>query len=102
MDYSLAKQLKEEGFPQHKIREEDCNQWCHHAGNWLCEKEGHQNACAPTLEELIEACQEIEKDTLELSIMENGRCFAGFRGGEDYQGSTPIEAIARLWLALQK
>ena len=93
MTYELCKKLKEAGFPQ----QVSCN---HHAAqNCSCYEDWR-----PTLSELIEACGERFKSlwrhtggtwTAEYGtrrIAPRRRC----------DGSTPEEAVACLWLALNK
>lgn len=87
MDYALAKQLKDAGFPQNG------------RGDTLSTErafvdEKHM-AYFPSLEELVEAC---------------GAKFKNFRRKGDgwwadskhhmSKGKTPTEAVAKLWLAL--
>jgi hypothetical protein len=91
MTYELAKELKEEGFPQgdnynpvHRIFEGDVYD--------------------PTLSELIEACGESFANLRRWP----DQTFSAFTFpnkigvSEPYTGSTPEEAVARLWLALRK
>ena len=69
----------------------------------------------PTLEELIEACKKTHESngyTFDFVInyvnSEEPYWFAGYEymdgwcEGEDGQGATPTEAVANLWLALNK
>lgn len=98
-EYELAKELKDAGFPQEfKL------------GSWVCEHgdDSYEKKCqcygdllfySPTLSELIEACG----ITIKLWCLKDGR------GGVQLEGqsledvvyySTPEEAVARLWLAL--
>lgn len=93
MEYYLAKQLKEAGFPIQSG--EDGSQWIENPETDLDE------IYAPTLEELIEACGEkigaLNQEANQWVAyphqlyMSDGT--AGF-------GSTPTEAVAKLWLAL--
>jgi len=93
LDYELAKELKEAGYPQdlvsapyHRIDFKDCAQ--------------------PTLSELIEACgEQFGGMTLELDKRSRtGKVWKVYSG----DGSnilifpTPEEAVARLWLALNR
>lgn len=85
MNYELAKELKEAGFPQMDIDEN---------------LSGEPRPYRPTLSELIEACgEEFYKLTKQVegwyamsmsALKEIGPC------------PTPEEAVARLWLALNK
>jgi len=91
MNYELAKKLKDAGFP---VKYPD---------NLFVE--GEKSAYIPTLSELIEACG----DRFEcLSKVEN-QWWVDERGGffsngetATYGGSTPEEAVAKLWLGLNK
>lgn len=106
MNYELAKELKDAGFPQG------------HSGMYPPDQKEHDLhalAYVPTLEELIEACGDkilVLKHTPsnyhgdpESTPM---NWFAW--GGEDrgnyfsfqHSGYTPTEAVAHLWLALKK
>lgn len=103
MTYELAKQLKDAGFPQ-KITAG--------AGDGhLFQDEVYGIAYAPTLSELIEACGQ------DLWILKRGSYMGefGWIVGQDRKeednpaywflfrfGKTPEEAVAKLWLALNK
>jgi len=109
MTYKLAKQLKDAGFPQDKDKE----------GNWYCKGDDdkqrleimhYQNSdgshvYVPTLSELIESCGD------NFSSIEKKKYKAGWiaeavpeEGGDwSYaEAKIPEEAIAKLWLALNK
>src|SRR5437773_11828866 len=93
MDYSLAKQLKDAGFPQEGdgtwIDEHDNNQSCH-SSSFQC--------YIPTLEELITA---IGAKNLQFSCSATGEWYAKhFLKGGSVKAKTLIEAAALLWLAL--
>ncbi len=136
MNYELAKQLKDAGFPQHEnllVGQADMN-----GRNWiepkhlvmdepeLVESLGSENCkkraayCytldfldsdegkaltvyIPTLEQLIEACGDgymvVHRGDDGLWDICSKDAPVNF---EDNQYSTPIEAVARLWLALNK
>lgn len=87
MNYELAKQLKDAGFPNF---EED---WVDEVGHAVVH---------PTLSELIEACDS--------SFGSVYKTIAGFGAtgwdklveGIYTYGSTPEEAVAKVWLELQK
>lgn len=84
MDYSLAKELQDAGWKY---------------------KDGSRAVgefAQPTLEELIEACGE-DFQKLETIVGDKwqGVGGAGIRDIE-VEGNTPSEAVARLWLALNK
>ena len=92
MNYELCKQLKDAGFPQ-KDRP-----FCVSTEMEIDEK-GEQVRCyMPSLSELIEACgKEFDylRDWSEYWLAVSG-------GGLEGQGSTPEEAVTKLWLALNK
>jgi len=81
MDYELAKELKDAGLPRKFVRE-----------NIFVD-----GIPAPTLEELIEACPTMTSIQRE----EGGWCAVN---EVDYitRGSTPVEVVAKLWLALNR
>lgn len=99
ISYELAKQLKDAGWPQLKTK---------HFGE-VC---GYANKvtsdcylATPTLEELIAACGQ---NLVALSQMKNGKWVGWYATGivglrstfKDFDGSTLIEAVARLLLAI--
>lgn len=117
MDYTLAKELKVARFPYSK-RVERGELTCQHLGK---KQEDHVFTIdcdlqfIPTLSELIRALSNIQEknDVLhpfELSYIvdhENGNeWFSGYGVAVNYPfgevGKTPEEAVARLWLALNK
>lgn len=98
MDYELAKELKDAGFPMYddpiSRHEVDMLPYINEDGSrWY----------APTLEELIEAC---EKITYGLFLQHTGNNYiAGIWGkGNSLSqiGKTPSEAVARLFLSINK
>jgi len=106
MNYELAKQLKDAGFPQIKNLRTfppGCSHWGtkdHPVGDISCE-------CwisDPTLEELIEACGDNFEFLVKRSPTMNPFWEAYMRNGESLcgGGQTPIEAVAHLWLALNQ
>jgi len=103
MDYSLAKELKDGGFEQ----DGRGIVW----GGQLPKYGNKQEMVyAPTLEELIEACLK-ECETFEL-LLNDGWSATKDQGLWDTEydkfleltteGKTPTEAVAKLWLALNK
>lgn len=81
MDYNLAKQLKDRGFPQMD-------------GRYLNNGEVY----VPTLEELIEACG---TEFGRFIRQEHDSWIASSETNKETgYGSTPTEAVAKLWLAL--
>jgi len=92
ISYELAKQLKEAGFPQ----DGDIEQWENHGDN------SGDGVFKPTLSELIEACGD-EFESLSLHPYYDGDIYMVFgRNTLGFNGSTPEEAVANLYLALNK
>lgn len=95
--YELAKELKDNGFPQ-----ENVGDYIHSSnGQWEiscdCGALG-ESAYLPTLSELIESCGDgfyaLEKENY-------WRAF-NWKRSIEFFSSTPEEAVAKLWLALNK
>jgi len=98
MNYELAKELKEAGFPQDGHRRA-----CPHGRG--C----NSDECAvsyPTLSELIEACGEefysLTKNPLSPKLWDASRIKDSEGARRTILAHTPEEAVARLWLALDK
>ena len=91
MTYELAKQLKEAGFPQKEFRYDDS----HHIYN----SDMSGIAYNPTLSELIEACGD---GLISLSSPRSGYWITAGKNGETSGGEDPEEAVAKLWLELNK
>lgn len=129
MTYELAKSLKDAGFPQDKglLKANDYGSFrCEGKGSVYLDGELHENHGAfrdevwtsyekfkeaiyvPTLEELIEACGDVQfnlrrADLLGVEHWET--CILGNTRDEiiaEAQGSTPKEAVANLYLELNK
>lgn len=102
MNYELAKELQEAGFPYFHF-EEFCKATGCHLKDGIGRKE---DVHKPTLSELIEACGE---DFSGLWKKKGGWVASsrfivdeGIANNQEWIGSTPEEAVARLWLALNK
>ena len=100
MNYELAKELKDAGFPQ---KPDGLGRWIDNFGQTYSAfaQANIKDALIPTLSELIEACGD------GYFKLEHTQCVwhatTGLVDGKPYgQGSTPEEAVARLWLALIK
>ena len=102
MNYELAKELKDAGFPQ------DGKEGLYVDFEGKVEFEGDPKNpkiedlfYCPTLSELIEACGDkfiqLEKSLNWWAIGEDEPLEP-----QQYEGNTPEEAVARLWLALNK
>lgn len=94
--YELAKKLKDAGFPK------DYTEWNDHDEE-LLEKTWYMygKGYSPTLSELIEVCGgtsvfRLTRDT------EWEACVDPITGWVSGNGSTPEEAVANLWLELNK
>lgn len=98
MNYELAKKLKDAGFKQGgdggRIHADGCN-W----KDFPCAQ-----PYTPTLSELIEACVGIGRNFNMSYKIEKGTWRATSYYDKTIQGngSTPEEAVANLWLALNK
>ncbi len=98
MNYELAKQLKDAGFPQNGNGEpqyfkdgvRDRTEFGHR----------YERLYIPTLEELIEACGDGFNGLHKAGTAWLASTLKG-TGEFDGAGETPTEAVARLWLALQ-
>lgn len=92
ISYELAKELKDAGFPITKVT------WSWKTREDGTEKEHRPN---PSLSELIEVCViggraiMLRNDANTVAWYVSSGLFAG-------NGTTPEEALARLWLALNK
>lgn len=101
MNYELAKQLKEAGFPQPNPLEEGKHfaygPTIDGGATGLSTSDMAPFYC-PTLEELIDACGEfdlkIRKESTEARKLHTGLL--------KIKGAIPVEAVANLWLALNK
>lgn len=108
MDYTLAKELKDAGFLQ-----DGNGDWIDFdGGTWRHNPHADfAHAYRPTLEELIEACNP-EEGYFSLEFMQSNwvaqygtQDEVDYYGGNEKSGGyydTPTEAVARLWLALNK
>jgi hypothetical protein len=98
ISHELAKKLKDAGFPQNGL-----NVHCVHENSvcTLCKEYSY----IPSLSELIEACGE-RFDKLCRYKDDRGlfwKCWGKAKGMiEIYETSTPEEAVANLWLELNK
>jgi hypothetical protein len=94
MDYSLANELKEAGFPQGG------------RGSWTVDPNRlfvrfDDRAYVPTLEELIKECAD-DFDGLRRLDRGTWQCTSLSDAAAIHNGKTPTEAVARLWLAVNK
>lgn len=92
MNYELAKRLKDAGFPHNWCSEDDCS----------CLTNAVNSSCFPTLSELIEACGDgfwgLINDGLFKAFQKDIRVVNQM----GFVGDTPEEAVANLWLELNK
>lgn len=97
IDYKLALELKDAGFPMPTYGGDSDFEV-------LRDKQTGEAWSYPTLEELIEACGK-EFRGIEIGDWEPVMWYAKKKGNENdviVQGSTPTIAVAKLWLALHK
>lgn len=108
MNYKLAKELKDAGFPMPNRAKVWCvtknhEEYEHDLAQATPDVDLPEDAMwIPTLSELIEACGD---DFYVLRKLEKGEWVADnprFADIDDLIGKTPEETVARLWLALQK
>ena len=101
MNYELCKKLKDAGYPF-----EEFVASTHGSDRWLDDLwNGNNHLAVPTLSELIEECVKFseKKDFhLELGDKTWGSAIDCFKGRDYISGSTPEEAVANLWLELNK
>ncbi len=110
MNYELAKELKDAGFKQGSATGDH-----HDGGGWIDEENryyhhetGDPECYAPTLSELIEACGEgfdcLSGPIHDLMSGSLPTIWIAEGDNDTYSGecATPEEAVARLWLALNK
>lgn len=90
MTYELAKKLKDAGFPQKDGAPRD---------RYISDHPLHKYCYTPTLSELIEACGG-QFGALRLGAEHKWLAW-GDEGIEEW-GNTPSEAVANLWLELNK
>jgi len=101
MTYTLAKQLKDAGFP---VGEQ--GRWYDDHGNqFYPDNDDPDVLYFPTLSELIEACGNVEFELHngEKATGDWGTWYAaGFKADDFYsvEGETPKEVVTKLWLAL--
>jgi len=95
MNYELAEQLKEAGFPQkeHELSTRDTGD------DWPRDVPPYKWPYNPILEEILEACGSAF-ERLEQHAGQWNAFGYGEKHMEEGQGSTAAEAAARLWLAL--
>lgn len=102
MNYALAKELKDAGFPQGEYVRCRCMFPEERKGSdgkaKLVYSHDEPSVYVPTLSELIEACG----DDFNSLVQRNAhQCWGAMGTGHyDERGPTPEEAVARLWLAL--
>lgn len=103
MNYELAKELKEAGFPQKQPYYYDPKKYTdEEAVRAILDGKDIADVYIPTLEELIEACGEnlysLYRHHNEWQAHSNSDQW----DTEIENGKTPTEAVANLWLALNK
>lgn len=101
MEYLLAKELKDAGFPQNiDIGGKNYDQY---GQLWVASLQARplppQDTYVPTLSELIEACAPSSDFILRSDLLTVA--WYATRNNTEGRGDTPEEAVARLWLALK-
>ena len=100
MDYTLAKKLNDAGFQCSHTMDMDSGTWCTHCPYDRAKSDsGFEDMCFPTLSELIEACGE---QFASLTRHYPSGFWDAATDGFEYQANTPEEAVANLWLLLNK
>jgi hypothetical protein len=110
MTYELAEQLKDAGFPQSSFTPTSCrcmDNTIEKDGTWVCGCKDEDYLKVPTLSELIAACGEefiLEKVNSGGLHSWTAGTFIDRNGEIEYAqtAETPEEAVAKLWLALNK
>jgi hypothetical protein len=115
MNYELAKQLEDTWFPQEKgtgfalIPQQDGTikeiPWCQYV--YRSERNQEGVVYAPSLEELIEACGDDFESVgrvphPETKKLLHWRAYSINLSSKPTHGQTPEEAVAKLWLELNK
>lgn len=98
MNYELAKQLKDAGFPQDKRECQDDPYTCCEHGIYYNGSDINDTPYYPTLSELIEACGERFYALRRAMDIWMARDDYGF----EFKGKTPEEAVAKLYLKLNE
>lgn len=100
MPYGLAKELKDAGFPQRKTRNVYDETG---ALFYIPDKNVEGYTDCPTLEELIEACVDKTRKLGGFLLAGHGQGdWNATAYGRIGEGPTPLIAVAKLWLALNK
>ncbi len=107
MTYELAKELKDAGFPQHLDGNKQMNGDPMRFHAEPCVGEHETCIYIPTLSELIEVCgNDFRSITVTLLPLKAWHCTGVNASATEvlatFHGLTPEEAVARLWLALNK
>lgn len=104
MNYKLAKQLKDAGFPQASSGFYYWNRELLGYGVYMGllyeDKIVTHSIKVPTLSELIEVCG--NENFFQLTFMASNKNWFAECDSCQGKGSTPEEAVARLWLELKK
>ena len=102
MNYKLAKKIKDAGFPQHRKDDGDDSVLIKGCGALLIinGRRYKQNCYIPPLSELIDECLKIVPDLLKLEFRDN--LWSADTNWELEIGKSPEEAVAKLWLELNK
>jgi len=104
LSYEICKQLKEAGFPQNKYKFhpftcDKCGKL--HTSDWEvsdCDCWLGNRSYNPTLSELIEACG----DNIWYLLGKINEMYVIIKDGQSFQGISREEAVAKLYLAINK
>jgi len=102
MTYELAKKLRDAGYSQEDPRREPVTITNENVIEFLFKAKG--DCYTPTLSELIEACGDVFYDLQQKPIKAGweATAFLSYTTHAQGKGDTPEEAVANLWLALNK
>ena len=99
MDYELASELKQAGFPQGGT-----GTWTFPPHNLVARHA--DRVYVPTLSELIAECAEgfekLEKIVKDAGAIQSGNTWQAVAASEVEYGATPEDAVARLWLTFNR
>lgn len=102
LSYATAKKLKDAGFPENSMYEERRNSWVNSDGEYFDYASMFSDIYVPSLSELIEACDPTRETFLLGYDDRDGAWKAAINEFIVQEGNIPEEAVASLWLELNK
>ena len=100
MEYKIAKLLKDAGYPQRETGNvEGFPGYVGYGLGFLYNYNNEEPVYSPTLSEVIESCGD---KFFELTRYSSSWAACGNETGLDGRGNTPEEAVANLWLLINK